>query len=128
VIVPDVVVWAVVAICFAIPAAAGTIVRVGIARRLNHGWFPLGTFAVNCTGAFLLGLLTSSAWGGDYAEILIGVAALGSLTTFSTVAWETLSLAVANQKLRATVYLGVTLLAGIGAAWVGLELGLAIGD
>lgn len=104
-------------------AAVGTLVRVVAGRRLNSGWFPIGTFVVNCVGSFALGLLAASDWGGSAATTLLGVAAFGSLTTFSTVAWETLSLATTNQKARAGVYLGLTLLAGIAAAWAGLELG-----
>jgi len=78
-------------------AAAGTILRVVAGWRLNDGWFPVGTFAVNSVGAFALGLLTSAGWGGETASTLLGVATLGSLTTFSTVAWETLSLVVLRR-------------------------------
>jgi len=108
---------------FVLLAAAGTLARVVVGRLLNGSWFPVGTFAVNTVGSFALGLLTASGWGGSAATTLVGVAALGSLTTFSTVAWETLSLAMADQKRRAGVYLGFTVLAGLAAALAGLELG-----
>ena len=58
--------------------------------------FPLGTFVVNLSGCFLLGLLAglfyerSSVTPGLRAFLLIGV--LGGYTTFSTFAMESLDL------------------------------------
>ena len=54
--------------------------------------FPLGTLAVNLSGAFVLGLLTGLALEGD-ALLLAGTATLGSYTTFSTWMLETHRLA-----------------------------------
>ena len=47
--------------------------------------FPLGTLAVNVSGAVILGLLTGLALGHDEA-LLAGTAAVGSYTTFSSTA------------------------------------------
>ena len=52
-----------------------------MARR--PGAFPAGTFAVNLTGAFALGLLTGLAVTGD-ALLVLGTGLLGAYTTFST--------------------------------------------
>jgi fluoride exporter len=54
--------------------------------------FPLGTLAVNVSGAVILGLLTGLALGHDEA-LLAGTAAVGSYTTFSTWMLETQRLA-----------------------------------
>src|SRR6185312_6496470 len=62
-----------------------------IARFAVHGLFPvdsaaglpLGTLAVNLTGSLALGVLVGAGVGGD-AYLLLGTAALGSYTTFST--------------------------------------------
>ena len=45
--------------------------------------FPYGTFVVNLTGGFALGLLTGLAVSGD-ALLVLGTGLLGAFTTFST--------------------------------------------
>ena len=52
------------------------------------GRFPLGTLAVNLSGALLLGFLVGVSLHGD-AYLIAGTAVLGSYTTFSTWMLET---------------------------------------
>jgi len=98
-------------------AALGTLIRFWIAR-LNTT-LPIGTFIVNVIGSFVLGLTTSAI--PDQATLL-GTALLGSFTTFSTLANETVTLNEGGAR-RAVGYLGITLAAGVLAAWLGLEIG-----
>ena len=82
--------------------------------------FPFGTFVVNGSGSFLLGLLVGLGVTGD-ALLLAGVAALGSFTTFSTWMLETQRLAedgdsdLAFANIAGSIALG---LAAAGAGWV----------
>lgn len=105
---------------FAAAAATGTLVRYLIALRANRPQAPWGTLVVNLAGSFLLGLLHGRA---PTVVTVVGVGALGSLTTWSTVAVESLGLAADRRPARTMAYLGATLVGGVGAAWLGLTLG-----
>lgn len=106
-------------VTFVLVAFGATIVRVAAARRWNRSDWPIGTLLVNVAGAFLLGLVHDST-GTEIT--LIGVAGLGSLTTFSTVAGETIDLTAGPQPRRAAAYVATTFVAGIAAAAAGLAL------
>jgi CrcB protein len=85
--------------------------------------FPVGTLAVNLSGAVILGLLTGLALGHDQA-LLAGTAAVGSYTTFSTWMLETQRLTEERQHRKALVNIVLSLAAGIAAAALGRLIGL----
>lgn len=89
--------------------------------------FPLGTFIINISGSFLLGLLTGLDMAGHMPESLkafLGTGFCGAYTTFSTWSYETVRLfeegSYVEAILNAFASLGIGLLAG-GA---GIALGL----
>ena len=53
----------------------------------------------------------------------LGPGLLGSFTTFSAVAVSLVSLTATASGMTALAYLGLTLVFGLGAAWLGLSLG-----
>jgi CrcB protein len=87
--------------------------------------FPLGTLAVNLSGALLLGLLAGLALSGT-ALILAGSATLGSYTTFSTWMLESHRLTEDAEPRLALVNLIFSLLAGVGAAAAGHAIGVRL--
>ncbi len=101
---------------FLVAAAAGTLVRWQATERLPR---PAGTFFVNLVGAALLGWLSGSS---EATQTVIGVAAIGSLTTFSTLLVELLDL-WSSRRLLAVGYGLATVIGGVGVAWIGLTLG-----
>jgi fluoride exporter len=84
--------------------------------------FPVGTLAVNISGAVILGLLTGLALSHD-AALLAGTAAVGSYTTFSTWMLETERLAEERQRRQVIANVAVSLVLGIGAAALGKLIG-----
>jgi CrcB protein len=90
-------------------------------ERRTGGRFPLGTLAVNLSGALLLGLLAGVEPGGD-ALTLAGTAALGSFTTFSTWMLEAHRLAQDGQFGLAIANVGYSAAAGLAATALGLAL------
>ena len=80
--------------------------------------FPLGTLAVNLSGALVLGLLTGLALGHDQA-LLAGTAAVGSYTTFSTWMLETQRLAEERQFRKVAFNVAASLILGVAAAALG---------
>src|SRR5215207_2291586 len=81
------VVWLGVAVLGGLGALARFGLTLLVADRL-HPHLPVGTLAVNVSGAFLLGLMAGAAVEGD-ARLLLGAGLLGSYTTFSTWMVET---------------------------------------
>ena len=104
-----------VAIGFVLCAMSATMVRVFVAKHLDKTVFPFGTFAVNVLGSFALGLLGGAS---DTVVTVIGVGALGSLTTFSSINVEI----VRRRCLSAFVYLALSIVCGVLAAWLGLQI------
>ena len=80
--------------------------------------FPWGTFAVNLTGTFVLGLLAGVALHGD-ALLLAGTATLGSYTTFSTWMLEAHRLGEDGSLALGVLNIAVSLVVGVTAAWLG---------
>jgi CrcB protein len=83
----------------AVAGALGAPVRYvldGFVQDRADGVFPRGTFVVNVTGSFLLGLLTGlllyHAFPSD-PKIVLGTGFCGAYTTFSTFTYETVRLA-----------------------------------
>jgi CrcB protein len=104
---------------------AGAIARFaldGAIGRRSASSFPLGTLAVNLSGALLLGVLAGAALSGD-ALVLAGTATLGSYTTFSTWMLESHRLAEDAEPRLALLNVALSLLAGVGAAALGHAIG-----
>lgn len=80
--------------------------------------FPWGTFTVNLVGCLLLGGLTGAAASSPLLAVL-GTGFCGALTTYSTFSYETLRLLEQRAYFYATVYLTVSVVAGLGAALLG---------
>jgi CrcB protein len=114
-------VWAGVAVLGGVGASTRFVVDGTIGARVA-GSFPVGTFVINMTGAFVLGLLSGLAVSGD-ALVLAGTATLGSYTTFSTWMLESHRLTEDAEPPRALVNILASLIVGVGAAALGHAIG-----
>ena len=108
------------AIAFVAAAAAGALARAEAGRRWNRrDGFAIGTFVVNVTGSFLLGLLSGMT---PPALTIVGVGGLGAYTTFSSFARDAVALAERDRLPLAVVYVAASCGLGIGAAAVGVVM------
>jgi CrcB protein len=104
-----------------------------LARFLLDGWvsartsraLPIGTFAVNASGALVLGLVSGLALSGD-ALVLLGTATVGSYTTFSTWMFETHRLGEDGRAREALANVIVSVLVGLAAVTLGRAIGRAL--
>jgi fluoride exporter len=88
--------------------------------------FPWGTFTINVTGSFLLGLLVAAGAHHPIQGWLLAAAGtgfLGSYTTFSTFTWESLRLIEDGSRLVAILNLTASVATGATFAAAGLWLG-----
>lgn len=89
-----------------------------------------GTFAVNVTGSFALGLFITLALERFAIPVevrgLIAIGFLGGYTTFSTLSFETIQLMQSGEPLRAGISLFGNLAIGLAAAYLGVALGRAV--
>jgi CrcB protein len=106
----------------------GANARFIVGRWALQKWgsqFPIGTFLINITGSFILGLFATLAlrfaWD-DRWRLLIAVGFLGAFTTFSTFEYETLELAVQGTWLRAAGNVFGSVICGFIAAFVGVAV------
>ena len=98
----------------ALGAATRYVAERAVSGRRGEPW---GTFVVNVSGSFLLGLLLGLR-RGDTVTTVLGTGVLGSYTTFS---------AYAVQVVRgARLYAVLSVLAGVAAAGLGIGLGLLL--
>lgn len=110
--------------------AAGAVSRYAVdsgISTLTGGQFPWGTLTVNVVGAFLLGVLialTSERLLLDHNwRIALGIGFLGSFTTFSTYAYESVRLAEDSAWLLTIANVFGMVAIGLLAALGGLALG-----
>ncbi|MCA1833978.1 MAG: fluoride efflux transporter CrcB [Actinomycetota bacterium] len=120
-------------VLIAIAGAAGALARYGfensVSRRF-HGAFPLGTFVVNITGAFLLGflftILTERFRISPSYRSAITIGFLGAYTTFSTLMLETVRLWEDGAYLIGMANVVGSTAAGIIAVLAGIALGKVV--
>jgi fluoride exporter len=109
----------------------GSVLRWWVGRVVGeryHGDFPLGTFLINISGAFLIGYLSALFaidWHDRYdtalkAGVLTGV--LGGYTTFSTMQLDAAKLAGKRRGVFAAPYLLLSVAVGTLAAGLGVAL------
>lgn len=109
----------------------GSLLRWWIGRLVGeryHGKFPLSTFIINISGAFVIGFLSryfAIDWDDRYGTFLqsaILTGLLGGYTTFSSMQLDALKLTQTKQKLLALFYLLLSVLFGLAAAFIGAWL------
>jgi CrcB protein len=102
----------------------GALLRFGVDGAVGSrapAELPLGTLAVNATGALALGVVAGVALQGD-ARVLAGTAAIGSYTTFSTWLFETHRLSEDGRVVAALANIVVPLVVGFAAVALGRAL------
>ena len=110
-------------------ALLGANLRFVVGNWAAERWgvdFPYGTFIVNVSGAFAVGVIL--AFMGERLglsplwRLFFVTGFLGGYTTFSSYAWEALVLAEEGAWVRAGVYVVGSNLVGFAGVWLGATL------
>lgn len=112
-------------------AGALTLVAIGgflaaiLRFRLTHKdeGFPWRTLAINIAGSFALGIILAGIQPTGIWRDLLVIGFCGTLTTFSSFAWQTVALAQGRRRLEAVAYLGATTTLTVLGGWLGMALG-----
>ena len=108
----------------AVGAAIGAPARYLTDRAIQsrHGSaFPWGTLTVNLAGSLVLGFVVGLPMTAALTA-LVGTGFCGALTTYSTFSYEVIKLA----PRQAAGYVLVSVLAGLGAALLGVTVAQAL--
>ncbi|HEB76767.1 MAG TPA: fluoride efflux transporter CrcB [Nitrospirae bacterium] len=104
----------------------GAIARFAISAWIGQRWgrsFPLGTFFVNVTGCFLIGLimslLTERFMVNLQWRLFLTIGFLGAYTTFSTFEYETGYLLRDSEWVLAALNVFFSIFAGFAALKLG---------
>lgn len=110
----------------AIGGACGCCARYGMTQliQLVYGRdFPFATLSINVLGSFLMGFLFFETLERlamhPTLRTAILTGGLGGFTTFSTFALESLTLAEDGKPDKALLYLGLSVILGLLAAFLG---------
>jgi CrcB protein len=108
--------------------AIGAVARYAIGLNVDQSRFPWATLAINLSGALLLGLFLTLALGRVPVAVMtpVAVGLIGGFTTFSTFAWEGFTFGRTGRMWIAVVYMSVSVVGGLGAAWLGYIVGRAL--
>lgn len=113
----------------ALGGALGSVARYAVGMAIVQrytGRFPLGTFAANITGSFLIGLLMTllTERFAPYPNLrLLAVAGfLGGYTTFSSFEYETFQAARGGGHWLALWYVLSSVVIGYVGVWLGVVL------
>jgi fluoride exporter len=118
--------WVAVAALGGAMAIARFVVDSTVATRLGADWlggdFPIGTLAVNLSGAVVLGVLAGAALSGTAYTIVAG-GGVGTYTTFSTWMLESHRAGEDGDARVLWANIAVSLVAGLAAVALGHWIG-----
>ena len=120
-------------IAIGVAGAFGALARYGLEGFISRraaGAFPWGTFAVNVSGALVLGfvftVMTEQLSVAPWIRGAITIGFLGAYTTFSTLSFESYRLIEDGAIGIAAANMFGSLAAGLGAVYLGVITGRAL--
>jgi CrcB protein len=95
----------------------------------HGGVFPWGTFVVNMVASIVLGSITGAVAAGvtsHQIQLLLGTGLCATLSTYSTFSYESVRMAEEGTVYLAVANVVASVVVGVGAAYLGVEMTHAI--
>jgi len=93
-------------------------------QRFFDTTFPIGTMTVNILGCFIIGIIYGLSERGNILtpemRMLLAVGFCGGFTTFSSFAYESLTLLKGGGLFHLSIYLGASVAFGFVATYLGM--------
>jgi CrcB protein len=106
--------------------ALGSMLRYAVYLSLTVKNFPLGTFAVNIAGSFIIGIVLALSIKDESFlnnwKVFLATGICGGFTTFSSFSAENVTLLQNGKFGIALLYITLSIVLGIAAAWLGFKL------
>lgn len=112
--------------------ALGSVARLWMSSSLAARFgetYPVGTFAVNALGCFVIGLFTAvTSPDGPFlvsplVRQFVSIGILGGFTTFSSFGLQTITMLSDGEWFYATLYVFLSVTVCLAFVWVGIMLG-----
>ncbi len=108
----------------AVGSAVGGVARYALTLLVQRDVaFPVGTLLVNVLGCLIIGMIfeyaSTTGRVSPEARVLLTSGFCGGFTTFSTFSVESVELLGAGLWQRASLYVCISVLVGLGAVWAG---------
>ncbi len=113
----------------AVGGGAGSVLRFlcqkWIGTNVNYS-YPVGTFVINITGCFLIGVFFSiasknSSFNSQW-QLLLMTGLCGGFTTFSAFTLDGMNLLKQDKTGLFFLYIGASVLLGLLATWAGIKI------
>ena len=117
----------------AVGGALGSMLRFWVGGSISNRWptrFPSGTFVINCTASFLIGLIVTvlserTDWSPNW-RYLIPIGFIGGYSTFSTFEFETFRAFQQGEFLISGLNVVLSVVLGFVSVWLGVLAGRTI--
>ena len=117
----------------AIGGALGSVLRFWVGGYVSNRMgtrFPYGTFIINVTASFLIGLILTllaerSHWSPNW-RYFIPIGFIGGYSTFSTFEYETFRTFQDGEVLMAGLNIVLSVIVGFVSVWLGVITGRTI--
>jgi fluoride exporter len=106
--------------------ALGSMLRYAAYLLVNTKHFPAATLVVNIMGSFIIGLVLALSVKEEVFlnnwKLFLATGICGGFTTFSAFSAENVALLQSGKLAVALLYIVISIVLGIGAAWLGYNI------
>lgn len=106
--------------------ALGSMLRYAAYLLITVKHFPFGTFLVNIIGSFIIGIVLALSLKDESFlnnwKVFLATGICGGFTTFSSFSAENVALLQNGKFGIALLYITLSIVLGIAAAWLGFKL------